>query len=87
MPPHGTRSIERSCPRKQRQRDQNQINPAAYPEANHEGDYTYGYLDWSFNYDVAPDGMRFVMVEEGPATKATFLVNWLAELERLFPGS
>jgi hypothetical protein len=52
-----------------------------------EGDYTYGYLDWSFNYDVAPDGSRFVMVEEGPPQKATFLLNWLAELERLIPSS
>jgi Tol biopolymer transport system component len=60
---------------------------AGQPSLLFEGNYTYGYLDWSFNYDVAPDGSRFVMVEEGPATKAAFLLNWTEELKRIVPAN
>ncbi len=44
---------------------------AGQPSLLFQGNYTYGYLDWSFNYDVTPDASRFAMVEEGPATRAT----------------
>jgi serine/threonine-protein kinase len=58
---------------------------AGKPAALFEGDYTYGYLDWSFNYDVAADG-RFVMVKEGPVPKLQLIVNWFDELKRLVPA-
>ena len=54
------------------------------PKLLFRGDYTYGYLDWSFNYDVASDG-RFVMVKEGPVPKLQVIVNWFEELNRLVP--
>ena len=50
-----------------------------------EGSYTYGYSDWSFNYDVAADGSRFMMVKEGPTKGVHVLVNWFEELKRLVP--
>ena len=41
------------------------------------------------NYDVAPDGQRFVMIqrcEPGPAsTQIHVVLNWLEELKRLAP--
>ena len=41
------------------------------------------------DYDVGPDGQRFVMIEEGePAPAPTELVlvqNWAEELKRLVP--
>ena len=42
---------------------------------------------WS-NYDVAPDGQRFVMIEaqEGSTTEQFHVVlNWTEELKRLVP--
>ena len=44
----------------------------------------------SFNYDVAPDGEHFVMIEKGPerglAGELHVIVDWTAELERLVPS-
>ncbi len=41
------------------------------------------------NYDIAPDGKRFVMVpadaEEEPLDELRFVVNWFEELKRLVP--
>jgi dipeptidyl aminopeptidase/acylaminoacyl peptidase len=54
------------------------------PTVLFEGDYSYGYLDWTLNYDVAADG-RFLMVKEGPAPKLHVIVNWTEELKRLVP--
>ena len=51
-----------------------------------EGSYTYGFLDYSFNYDVAPDGRHFVMVKEGEtAAELHVVTNWFDELKRLVP--
>ena len=40
----------------------------------------------SSNYDVTPDGQRFLMVKEGeqdvPATRIHVVLNWSAELKR-----
>ncbi len=45
--------------------------------------------DLPLPYDVAPDGQRFVMIEEGesePAVTQLILVqNWVEELKRLVP--
>ncbi len=55
------------------------------PELLFRGDYSYGYIDWAFNYDVYPDGQRFLMVKDGPVPKLQVLVNWFEELKRLVP--
>jgi serine/threonine-protein kinase len=42
------------------------------------------------NYDIAPDGSRFVMVrseQERVATQVNVVLNWFAELERRVPVS
>ena len=40
----------------------------------------------SQNYDVSPDGQRFLMVLPGEASMALHVVlNWFEELERLVP--
>ena len=57
---------------------------AGQPQLLFQADYTYGYQDWSSNYDVAADG-RFLMVKEGPIPKLRVFVNWFEELERLVP--
>lgn len=59
---------------------------AGKPTLLFEGAYTYGYLDWSFNDDVAADG-RFLMVREGPVPKLQVVVNWFEELRRLVPAN
>jgi len=44
------------------------------------------------NYDIAPDGRRFVMIEEpraagtASATKLNVVVNWIDELKRRVPA-
>ena len=55
------------------------------PELLFRGDYSYGYIDWAFNYGVHPDGKTFLMVKDGPPPKFRVVVNWFAELERLVP--
>jgi hypothetical protein len=58
---------------------------AGQPALLFRGEYSYGYIDWTHNYDVYPDGRRFLMVKEGPPPKLHVLVNWLSELERSVP--
>jgi Tol biopolymer transport system component len=55
------------------------------PELLFTGSFTYGYVDWALNYDVFPDGDRFVMVQEPPASQRRLQVflNWSSELEAL----
>jgi serine/threonine-protein kinase len=50
-----------------------------------EGEYSYGYLDWSFNYDVSPDGRYFYMVKESEELEPRLqaVTNWTRELEGL----
>jgi Tol biopolymer transport system component/tRNA A-37 threonylcarbamoyl transferase component Bud32 len=55
------------------------------PELLFRGDYSYGYIDWAFNYGVHPDGKTFLMVKDGPPPKFRVVVNWFSELERLAP--
>ena len=42
------------------------------------------------NYDVTPDGQRFVMVkpseQERTATQINVVLNWFEELKRRVPG-
>jgi Tol biopolymer transport system component len=55
------------------------------PELLFRGDYSYGYIDWAFNYGVHPDGKTFLMVKDGPPPRLRVVVNWFSELERLVP--
>jgi len=54
-----------------------------------EGRYTQGAYINQRDYDVAPDGKSFVMVnpdtEWGRATEVRVVLNWFEELERLAP--
>ena len=49
----------------------------------------FAYSSAGLNYDVAPDGRRFVMIDESEAepapTQLVLVQNWAAELERLVP--
>lgn len=50
--------------------------------------FTGRYLKWHYhtNYDVHPDGQRFVLVARwgaGTAQRAVVVVNWFEELRRL----
>lgn len=49
----------------------------------------FAYSTSGLNYDVAPDGRRFVMIDESEAepapTQLVLVQNWAAELERLVP--
>ena len=38
------------------------------------------------NWDVSPDGRRFVMVDEGPMTEMVFILNWPVEVLRRAGG-
>ena len=55
------------------------------PELLFRGDYSYGYMDWTLNYGVRPDGQSFLMVKDGPPPKFRVVVNWFEELKRLVP--
>ena len=40
------------------------------------------------NYDITPDGQRFLMVEgaeEGPPTEIVVVLNWFEELKQRVP--
>lgn len=40
------------------------------------------YDDFSYGYDIAPDGQRFLMIEGGNPQSITVVLNWLEELKR-----
>ena len=51
------------------------------------GPYTYGSTITIANFDVAPDGQRFVMVQdEAGAGRLAIVLNWADELKRLLPA-
>ena len=47
----------------------------------------YGFRGSLLNYDIHPDGQRFVMVKGvgNPDTQIVLVENWFEELERLVP--
>jgi Tol biopolymer transport system component len=58
---------------------------AGNPRLLFEGRFdTFGSLA---NFDVTPDGRRFVMIQEGPGmrTQINVVLNWFDELKRLVP--
>jgi len=60
---------------------------AGAPRLLFEGSYVAQTGD---DYDVAPDGRRFVMIQRGPseapATQITLVQNWFEELKRRVPS-
>jgi eukaryotic-like serine/threonine-protein kinase len=63
---------------------------AAKPELLFEGHYEPGIFPFEPNYDVSPDGKRFLMVkgseQESAATQLNVVLNWSDELRRLAPA-
>jgi hypothetical protein len=61
---------------------------AAKPRLLFEGPYVGGHPSEGGNYDVAPDGQRFVMIEEVDplvTSRINIVANWFEELKRLVP--
>ena len=63
---------------------------AAKPKLLFEGHYEAGIFPFEPNYDVSPDGQRFLMVkgsaQESAATQLNVVLNWPDELRRLVPA-
>jgi serine/threonine protein kinase len=62
---------------------------AVKPRLLFQGRYVDDQLREDRNYDVTPDGQRFVMVQAGepnsPSTEIHVVLNWSEELKRLVP--
>lgn len=61
---------------------------ASTPRVLFEGDFLDHDLPWKRDWDVSPDGKRFLMVqsEEEPVyAKVKIVLNWFEELKRLVP--
>ena len=55
------------------------------PRGRFEQRYVFGGQTVA-NYDVSPDGQRFVMVRhDSAAGRITLVLNWFEELKRLVP--
>jgi len=63
---------------------------ASKPKLLFEGHYDPGILAFERDYDVSPDGQRFLMVkasdQESVATQLNVVLNWSDELRRLVPA-
>ncbi len=63
---------------------------AARPKPLFEGHYETGIFSFQANYDVSPDGQRFLMIkpseQESAATQLNVVLNWSEELRRLAPA-
>ena len=56
------------------------------PRILFEQRYAFGSAQTVANYDVSPDGERFVMVKDDSASgRINVVLNWLEELKRLVP--
>jgi len=57
------------------------------PRLLFEGDYGYSSPDFASNYDVSPDGQRFLMIKQAEPvpTQINVVLNWFEELKRLVP--
>lgn len=61
---------------------------ASRPEVLFEGSYEYS--EWGRNYDVSPDGKRFLMTkfmteQQTAAPTINLVISWLEELRRRVP--
>ena len=63
---------------------------AGTPKVLFEGDFQRGAVSRA-NYDVAPDGQRFVMIQvndpDSGATQINVVLNWFEELKRRVPSN
>ncbi len=61
---------------------------AERPRLVFEGSYIHSQLDWASNYDISPDGKRFLMIKEEtqPTAQINVVLNWFEELKRLVPA-
>jgi Tol biopolymer transport system component/predicted Ser/Thr protein kinase len=65
---------------------------ATKPKLLFEGHYERGFFSASFqpNYDVSPDGQRFLMIkaseQESAVTQVNVVLNWSDEVRRLAPA-
>ena len=63
---------------------------AAKPKLLFEGHYEAGSFPFEPDYDVSPDGQRFLMIkgseQESAATQLNVVLNWSDELRRLAPA-
>ena len=58
------------------------------PRVLFEQRYAFGGAQTIPNYDVSPDGQRFVMVKDDSASgRLNIVLNWLEELKRLAPAT
>ena len=56
------------------------------PRVLFEQRYAYGTTLTAANYDVSPDGQRFLMVKDEPGvSRLNLVLNWTEELKRLVP--
>jgi len=61
---------------------------AEIPRLLFEGPYNISFLSLTANYDVTPDGQRFVMVRSGQTvvqSQINIVLNWFEEVKRLVP--
>jgi eukaryotic-like serine/threonine-protein kinase len=63
---------------------------AAKPKVLFEGHYETGIYAFEPDYNVSPDGQRFLMIkaseQESPATQLNMVLNWSDELRQLAPA-
>jgi hypothetical protein len=56
------------------------------PRVLFEQRYAFGSAQTVANYDVSPDGQRFLMVKDDSASgRFNLVLNWHEELKRLVP--
>ena len=56
------------------------------PRVLFEQRYAFGTAQTLANYDVSPDGQRFVMVKDDSVSgRINLVLNWFEELKRLVP--
>ena len=63
---------------------------AERPRILFEGSYVYNFTGMTSNYDITPDGQRFVMVQatqESAPAQIQVILNWFEELKRLAPAN
>ncbi len=62
------------------------IFKAESPRLLFEGTYILGAFDWASNYDISPNGERFLMLRQAEVqTQIIVVLNWFEELKRLVP--
>ncbi len=61
---------------------------AERPRVLFEGSYIHSQFDWASNYDISPDGERFLMIKQAEVqTQINVVLNWFEELKRLVPSN